>query len=182
MTMRARRPAPDSQPVVFPLPVGTCMRTSAFGPRTHPTTREPSLHAGVDYGALEGTPILCFADGEVVDGGVDDPRLGGWVAIEHWFDSTRVVSLYAHMWPGDVKVAVGQVVGAGAVVGLVGSAGRANGPHLHFELHVGPDATPTDPEVWVDRHAARASAVWRVVPTHGPSRRRWLRRVLTRLV
>lgn len=174
--------APDSPSVVFPLPVGTCLRTSAFGPRTHPTTREPSLHAGVDYGAPEGTPILCFGDGQVVDGAPDDPRLGGWVAIEHWFDGSRVVSVYAHMWPADVKVATGQVVRAGEVVGLVGSSGRANGPHLHFELHVGPGATPVDPEIWVDRHAPWASAVWRVVPINGRSRRRRLRRGLTRLI
>lgn len=174
--------ATDGPQVVFPLPVGACLRTSGFGPRIHPTTRRPSLHAGVDFGAPEGTPILCFAEGQVVDGAPDDPHLGSWVAIEHRFDGVRVVSLYAHMRPADVKVAQGQVVHPGDVVGLVGSSGRTNGPHLHFELHVGRDATPTDPEVWVDRHAAWASAAWRIVPTTGPSRRRRLRRGLTRLI
>ena len=180
----AYAPVPDSPSVVFPLPVGTCRRTSAFGMRIHPTTRAHSMHPGVDYGAPEGTPILAFAAGRVVDGAPDDPRLGGWIAVAHELGHGHgpVVSLYAHMWPTDMHVSSGQVVRPGQVVGLVGSAGRANGPHLHFELHVGHAKTPTDPERWVDENAPWASAVWRVVPTNGKSRRRELRRRLTRLV
>jgi murein DD-endopeptidase MepM/ murein hydrolase activator NlpD len=175
--------APDSQPptcVVFPLPVGTCRRTSAFGMRVHPTTQERALHSGVDYGAPEGTPVLAFSAGLVSCVETDSTRLGGFVVIEHDIAGVRVDSLYAHMWPGDIRVRPGDHVAPGQLVGLVGSAGRANGPHLHFELHAGPDRTPTDPEVWVDAHDRWASAAWRVIPTNRRSKRRALRRQLTR--
>jgi murein DD-endopeptidase MepM/ murein hydrolase activator NlpD len=41
---------------------------------------------------------------------------------------------------------VGQLVHRGPVLGMVGSSGRATGPHLHFEVRVG--RIPIDPS-WV---------------------------------
>ncbi len=38
----------------------------------------------------------------------------------------------------------GQEVAKGAVVGRMGSSGRATGPHLHYEVRV--DGEPVDPE------------------------------------
>ncbi len=42
--------------------------------------------------------------------------------------------MYAHL--SRVSVFVGQQVGAGEQVELVGSTGDATGPHLHFEVRV----------------------------------------------
>ena len=41
---------------------------------------------------------------------------------------------------------VGQFVDRGTVLGVVGSSGRATGPHLHFEVRAG--GVPVDPS-WV---------------------------------
>jgi murein DD-endopeptidase MepM/ murein hydrolase activator NlpD len=39
---------------------------------------------------------------------------------------------YAHL--SRIEVEVGQRVAVGSTVGLVGTTGEANGPHLHFEV------------------------------------------------
>ncbi len=43
-------------------------------------------------------------------------------------------ALYAHLQPGSLRVAVGEHVRAGQVLGLVGNSGNSSGPHLHFHL------------------------------------------------
>jgi murein DD-endopeptidase MepM/ murein hydrolase activator NlpD len=53
-------------------------------------------------------------------------------------------SLYAHF--EDLSVTVGQLIDRETVLGMVGSSGRATGPHLHFEVRVA--GTPVDPS-WV---------------------------------
>ena len=52
------------------------------------------------------------------------------VAIDH---GQGVVSFYIHMQK--VLVKAGQQVKAGEQIGMVGSTGRANGPHLHFSIY-----------------------------------------------
>lgn len=49
--------------------------------------------------------------------------------IDHNID---YITLYGHL--SEVFVAEGQVVGAGDVIGKVGSTGNSTGPHLHFEI------------------------------------------------
>src|SRR3989442_168666 len=53
-----------------------------------------------------------------------------------------------HIQPGSVAVHVGQTVAAGEQIAKVGHTGDAQGPHLHFEVWVGPWQTgghPIDP-------------------------------------
>jgi murein DD-endopeptidase MepM/ murein hydrolase activator NlpD len=52
------------------------------------------------------------------------------VAIDH---GQGVVSFYIHMQK--VLVKKGQQVKGGEQIGMVGSTGRANGPHLHFSIY-----------------------------------------------
>ncbi|MBV7329737.1 M23 family metallopeptidase [Chloroflexi bacterium TSY] len=54
---------------------------------------------------------------------------GYFVIIDHNID---YITLYGHL--SEVFVAEGQVVGAGDVIGKVGSTGNSTGPHLHFEI------------------------------------------------
>jgi hypothetical protein len=43
-------------------------------------------------------------------------------------------ALYAHLQPGSIRVKKGQRVRAGQVLGLLGSSGNSDLPHLHFQL------------------------------------------------
>ncbi len=106
------------------------------------------LHHGVDIGNAQGTPVLAVGDGEVVFAGEDvgaerwGPQpdfYGRLVAIRHPADpgGEPLYSLYGHL--SEVKVQPGQQVRAGDVIGLVGMAGIALGPHLHLEFRVGAD-------------------------------------------
>lgn len=45
---------------------------------------------------------------------------------------------YGHLMPGSVRVRVGQRVTVGQTLGLLGSSGNSNAPHLHFQLMDGP--------------------------------------------
>lgn len=43
-------------------------------------------------------------------------------------------AFYAHLQPGSITVEVGQRVGTGQVLGLLGNSGNTNAPHLHFHV------------------------------------------------
>ena len=120
----------------FRMPVNAPM-SSRFGYRVHPIFGDTRLHTGLDFSAGAGTPIRASGPGRVVWAG---PRggYGNLVAIEH---GNGLATLYAHQ--SRIDVTIGQKVGAGDVVGLVGSTGFSTGPHLHFETRE--LGTPADP-------------------------------------
>lgn len=108
--------------------------TSPFGTRSDPFTRGLALHAGLDFRAPSGTPIHASGGGKVVEAG----WVGGYgrmVEIDHGFGLT---TRFGHM--SAINVAVGDTVGIGDVVGLVGSTGRSTGPHLHYEVRIDDEA------------------------------------------
>jgi murein DD-endopeptidase MepM/ murein hydrolase activator NlpD len=50
-----------------------------------------------------------------------------------WLDhDDEVVTVYAHL--SELRVASGNELAKGAILGLSGSTGNASGPHLHFEI------------------------------------------------
>jgi hypothetical protein len=51
----------------------------------------------------------------------------------------RRFALYAHLQPGSIRVKVGDRVATGTTLGLLGSSGNSNAPHLHFQLMDGAD-------------------------------------------
>ena len=111
--------------------------SSRFGARVHPVTGERHNHSGVDFAAPAGTPIRAAAPGRVQFAGARG-GYGNLVIVEH-ADGTE--TWYAHQ--RDLAVRAGQEVGAGAVLGTVGSTGRSTGPHLHLEVRK--DGKPVDP-------------------------------------
>lgn len=150
----AAGPVAQSARVVFPLPEGTWVLTSDFGPRIHPITGEYSFHTGTDLAAADGTPILAAADGTVTvaefSGGY-----GGLVVIEHQVRGEVVATAYAHMWEDDIRVRAGDRVVAGQHIGDVGSAGNSTGPHLHFEVRPGgSNGEAVDGAKWLNDHNA----------------------------
>jgi hypothetical protein len=86
-------------------------------------------HFGVDMAAPVGTPIRAPADGVVSLS--DDYYLdGGFTLIDH---GQGVSTAYLHQSQKLVKA--GDVVRRGQRIGLIGSTGRATGPHLHWAMN-----------------------------------------------
>ncbi len=88
-------------------------------------------HAGVDFGAAEGSPVLAAADGEVVAITVSQVGCGIGVLLAH--EDFNRFTVYCHMKLATVDLH--QTVQRGQQLGFVGTTGSANGvPHVHLEL------------------------------------------------
>ena len=111
--------------------------TSLYGQRFHPILGYARMHAGVDFGAAWGSPIVASAPGIVSFAGYRGGH-GNYVRLEH---GGGVGSRYAHM--SRIAVADGTRVRAGQVLGYVGSSGLSTGPHLHYEVYR--DGRPVNP-------------------------------------
>jgi len=95
------------------------------------------VHEGIDLAGGYGSAILAATSGTVLYAGPES-GYGEVLKIQDW-DGTQ--TWYGHMSKFLVKV--GDHVQAGQPVALVGSAGDATGPHLHFEVRIG--GVPVDP-------------------------------------
>lgn len=120
-------------------PMDASRITSRFGMREHPILGFSALHAGVDFAAPPGTPILAAGNGKVVAAGPNG-GYGLYVKLQHTHD---VATAYAHMSRVGPGVKPGVQVRQGQVIGFVGSTGMSTGPHLHYEFlkggkHVNP--------------------------------------------
>ncbi len=113
--------------------------TSTFGPRFHPILKVTKLHAGVDWAAPTGTPIMAAGAGTIAYAG-DASGYGNVVYIDH---AGGIQTRYAHMSAFAAGIKTGGIVKAGDLIGYIGTTGRSTGPHLHFEVHV--NGTPVDP-------------------------------------
>lgn len=122
--------------IVMPLPAGTYGVSSSYGWRTDPFTGERAFHAGTDFAAAAGTPILAAMDGAVMvaELGVG---LGNFIVLRSTVDGAMVTTVYGHIRDGGTLVTVGQNVQAGQQIAEVGSTGKSTGPHLHFEVRPG---------------------------------------------
>jgi murein DD-endopeptidase MepM/ murein hydrolase activator NlpD len=103
---------------------------SGFGYRVDPVYKTVKFHAGLDFAAPQGTPIYATADGIVVTAGNTGNGYGNHVVINHGYGYE---TLFGHMVK--VKVAAGNSVKRGQVIGWVGSTGKSTGPHCHYEVH-----------------------------------------------
>ncbi len=112
-------------------PLNMSRISSRFGMRRHPVLGFTRLHAGVDFAAPTGTPILAAGAGTVVKAGRNG-GYGNWVLIRHGHGMSTG---YAHLNSIARGIRSGTRVRQGQVIGFVGSTGMSTGPHLHFELH-----------------------------------------------
>lgn len=103
---------------------------SGFGYRTDPFTKVRKMHEGMDFTAKTGTPIYATGDGVVIKADNSASGFGNHIVIRHGFGYE---TLYAHL--SKYKARAGQHVNRGDVIGFVGSTGRSEGPHLHYEVH-----------------------------------------------
>lgn len=102
--------------------------SSRFGKRSDPVNGKRAFHHGIDIAAKRYTPINTVAAGIVSFAGTRS-GYGRVVEITH---GNGYTSVYAHNQRNKVKV--GERVKKGQTIALVGSSGRATGPHLHFEV------------------------------------------------
>lgn len=113
----------------YPLPAATSVAL-AYGWQINPATGEVFFHSGVDLLADVGTSVEAIAPGTVVFA-KDQGTYGKLVIINH---SGGLQSRYAQL--DTIKVAIGQQVQKGALLGTVGTTGQPTSPqpHLHFEM------------------------------------------------
>jgi murein DD-endopeptidase MepM/ murein hydrolase activator NlpD len=103
---------------------------SGFGYRTDPFTKARKMHEGMDFTAKTGTPIYATGDGVVEKADNSASGYGNHIVIRHGFGYE---TLYAHL--SKYKTRAGQRVKRGDIIGYVGSTGRSEAPHLHYEVH-----------------------------------------------
>ena len=87
------------------------------------------FHYGMDFTAPRGTPVYASGDGIVRRADSRSSGFGKHIRIDHGYGYT---SLYAHLYKYNVKKY--QKVKRGDLIGYVGSSGRSNAPHLHYEI------------------------------------------------
>ncbi len=125
------------------LPPRTTRITSGFGSGRTFNGTVTSRHMGTDYAGAVGAPVRATNRGVVRL--VDRFYLGGNVVyLDH---GDGLVSAYLHL--SRQRVAVGDTVQRGDVIGEVGATGRVTGPHLHFIVRYG--NVTVDPESVVAR-------------------------------
>jgi len=102
---------------------------SGYGMRSDPFTKARKMHYGMDFSAPRGTPIYATGDGVVVRADNTATGYGNHIRIDHGYGYE---SLYAHLFKYNVKK--NQKVRRGDLIGFVGSTGRSEGPHCHYEI------------------------------------------------
>ena len=111
--------------------------TSPFGARIDPFLGRAAMHTGLDLRDETGTSVLATAPGRVSFAG-SASGYGTMIEIDH---GNGLATRYAHL--SAISVPLGAHIEADEIIGLVGSTGRATGPHLHYETRI--DGEPVDP-------------------------------------
>lgn len=86
------------------------------------------MHNGVDIAASSGTAVVAPVNGKIASVGEDDIR-GKYITVRH---ADGIETHYFHL--SEITVEPGTTVKTGDTLGEVGSTGRSNGAHLHFEI------------------------------------------------
>ncbi len=102
---------------------------SGYGWRLDPFTKARKMHSGMDFTSPRGTPIYATGTGKVIRADSRSTGYGKHVRIDHGFG---YITLYAHLSKYNVRN--GKKVKRGDVIGYVGSTGRSQAPHLHYEV------------------------------------------------
>jgi murein DD-endopeptidase MepM/ murein hydrolase activator NlpD len=127
----------------YPL-AGELRITAAFGQRrSYNGGPVSSYHTGQDLGADTGVTVFAPMTATVVLAEPLQVR-GNAVILDH---GLGVFTGFWHL--SEIDVTVGQVLGRGEVVGLVGNTGLSTGPHLHWEMQV--LGVPVDPMQWTQQ-------------------------------
>lgn len=107
-------------------------------------------HRGLDFRCTKGTPVVAYRDGIIQLAG-EHEALGNriWLYCDVPKEKKAVRVLYAHL--AKISVQPGQRVKEGEILGLSGDTGRADGPHLHFEVRELPEDMSIRPLFYLER-------------------------------
>ena len=105
---------------------------SGYGYRSDPFTKIKKFHYGMDFTSKTGTPIYATGDGVVYKADASLSGYGNHIEINHGYGYK---TLYAHLSKYNCRP--GQRVKRGDIIGYVGSTGRSQAPHLHYEVFKG---------------------------------------------
>ncbi len=120
----------ESIPAIQPVNnVNLTRMASGYGYRTDPFTKVRKFHFGMDFTAPRGTPVYASGDGVIKRADNGSTGYGNHIRIDHGYG---YLSLYAHLYKYNVRV--NQRVKRGDLIGFVGSTGRSEAPHLHYEV------------------------------------------------
>jgi murein DD-endopeptidase MepM/ murein hydrolase activator NlpD len=123
----------DKVPLRKPI-IGNLEVTSSFGPRVDPFLGRLAMHTGIDFREPYGENVHATAGGTVTIA-ANEGGYGTMVEVDH---GNGLSTRYAHL--SSASVEPGDKIEAGAIVGRVGSSGRATGPHLHYETRINGEA------------------------------------------
>ncbi|MEK6704229.1 MAG: urea transporter [Bdellovibrionota bacterium] len=90
-------------------------------------------------------PVLCPADGKVkaIENSIHDNEIGAVNLNKNWGNyvitehAPGYFSCLAHLKTGSVRVAPGDIVLKGQMIGLCGNSGRSPYPHIHLQFQSG---------------------------------------------
>lgn len=132
--------------------------TSEFNPnRKHPITRKVRPHRGIDLAGPKGRPqdwtvIVAPTSGVVTTNSFESGSAGNYVNIRA--DDGSVLKFFHLKHRSGLRV--GQRIGRGDVIGVMGESGGAKGVHLHFETWVGGQAI--NPRTYYSQRQLHAEA------------------------
>jgi murein DD-endopeptidase MepM/ murein hydrolase activator NlpD len=113
----------------FLMPVGGKV-IGAFGKRSIINNNKRALHTGIDLRGKQGTPVKATNNGRVMLV-ADHFFTGNSLYLDH---GGGIISMYFHL--DKIMVEEGNTIKRGEIIGLVGSTGRATGPHLHWGVRI----------------------------------------------
>jgi murein DD-endopeptidase MepM/ murein hydrolase activator NlpD len=112
---------------------------SLFGEPRQLPTHDEYFHKGLDQRAFLNTPVHAVSDGVVAQ--VQQNAVGGnTITIHH---GGGIYTRYMHL--NAVSFAKGDKVKRNQVLGLSGTTGRSEAPHLHWEVII--NGLQVDPQV-----------------------------------
>ena len=133
-TSQVSRSATSESGFVNPTKASNSVITSSYGRRNAPRTSQgygSSNHGGIDIGGtggnLNGQEADTIGGGIVTTVGYDPSGYGNYVIVDH---GNGYRTLYGHLQKSTVQQ--GQTVNAGQQIGVIGSTGNSQAPHLHL--------------------------------------------------
>ncbi len=106
------------------------------------------MHRGLDLFLRSGDSVVSAFNGVVRYARFNSSGFGNCVVVRHL---NGLETVYGHL--SKISVSENQYVQAGELVGLGGTTGRSNGPHLHFETRY--KDFSIDPETYADVRSSK---------------------------